>query len=143
MTPTEFEQRVQQMLDRRRDPLADRQCAEFLAEHPEAVASTARLLERCAALPASPRAAVAQAAARRRWPVLTAATVAAACAVALVATRSEECAASARRSIGCVLSASLEPILPRLQEAPTVRLRSVLLAEPGAEFEVFNQWGAR
>ena len=143
MTPAEFELRVQQLLDRRRDPLADRRCAEHLAEHPEAVAATARLLERCTALPASGRPTVGRPATRWRWPVLTAATAAAACAIVLGATRGRDSEAAASRSVGRVLSASLEPILPRLQEAPTVRLRSVLLAQPGAEFEVFTQWGAR
>lgn len=143
MTPAEFEHRVQHLLDRRRDPLADLRCAEYLAQHPEAVALTARLLERCAALSALARPTGERPSARRRWPVLTAATAAAACAIVFVATRERDCEAGARRAVGRVLSASLEPILPRLQEAPTVRLRSVMLAEPGAEFEVFTQWGAR
>lgn len=143
MTPIEFERRVQHLLDRRRDPLADHRCTEFLAEHPEAIALTAWMLERCAMLPAVARRAPRVASGLRRGPWVGLAAAAAVGAFWLAMRGGAESEAATRRPAGRVLSASLEPILSRLQASPTARVRTVLLAGPGAEFEVFTEWGSR
>lgn len=84
MTPAEFDALVHDLLDRRRDPLADRACTAFLAEHPERAPELARLLERCAAI-ATPVAAIPRARRRPRrapwWWLAAGAAVAAAAAV--------------------------------------------------------------
>ena len=142
MTPAEFEKRVQQLLDRRRDPLADPQCTEFLADHPEAIGFTARLLDRCAVLstvsPVQPRPRTW----RRRWPWFVA-IGAAAGVLGFVVPWAGAREATVRRPVGRVLAASLEPTLPRLNVATTIRVRRELLGQPGAELEVFTQWSAR
>jgi hypothetical protein len=86
MTPAEFDDRVHDLLDRRRDPLADPACTAFLAEHPERAPDLARLLERCAAL-ATPVAAIPRAHRQPRrapwWWLAAGAAVAAAAVVVL------------------------------------------------------------
>jgi hypothetical protein len=127
MTPAEFDDRVHDLLDRRRDPLADPACTAFLAEHPERAPDLARLLERCAAL-ATPVAAS---------PAATAADAAAADATAPAA---DATAAAAATPPGRVLAAELRPIPRTLQATVRVRAHSVLLDRPDARFETFAQW---
>ncbi|MFY9345904.1 MAG: hypothetical protein WAT39_25655 [Planctomycetota bacterium] len=138
MTPAEFEDRLHDLLDARQDPLADAACVQFLAEHPDRLAAFARGHERLAALPA-----VAPLAAppglRRRLPwLLAAAAVAAVTAFARRGTPAPAAVVPAGR----VLAASLQPILPTLGAAATVRASTVLLAGPTARLETFTQWSA-
>ena len=142
MTPAEFETRLQGLLDDRRDPLGDPACASFLAEHPEHLETFARLVERCAAIPAvaSPRFARRQ----RRRPLQWLLLGAAAAALALLALLAWPGSATPATAVppGRVIAASVQWLPPMLQPVATVHARTVLLAEPRARLEVFTQWSA-
>lgn len=136
MTPAEFEDRLHELLDARADPLVDRECASFLAEHPDRLEAFAHLVQRCAVLPAVvPPRGVPR---RRPWILLAAAAAAAAAAAILL--RGSPAAAAAHSPAGRVLAADLRPIPSLLQPTATIRTRTVLLAEPTAHLELFSQW---
>lgn len=135
MTPAEFDDRVQLLLDARRDPLADAECAAFLAEHPAHVGAFARLQRRLRAVPPS----VPDRATRTRWRInWPAVAAAAAMAFAAWAWAAGPVAAAPQR--GRVFDASLQPRHPRLQPHVAVTARHVLLTGPTAHVETFVVW---
>lgn len=138
MDQAEFEDRLHELLDARHDPLADPQCADFLAEHPQQLDAYARLCERCAVLPW----AVPEPAGRPRWRRPLPWLLLAGAAVAAITLPPGVPAAAAPPAAGRVLAASQQPIRATLQPVATVRARSVLLAGPDAHLETFEQWSA-
>jgi hypothetical protein len=138
MTPVEFDERLQELLDARSDPLADPECVAFLDAHPERLDGLARLLQRCATLAVvSPRHV------RRRRPMVWLVAAAGIAPAFEVAASSGSPAPAAPPPGGRVLAASLQPIRPTLQPTATIRAYSVLLAGPTARLETFTQWSAR
>ena len=136
MTPAEFAERVDELLDERRDPLADEACIEFLAADPARLEEYVVLQERLAALPKPAREP------RRAAPriALATAVVAAAVLVVLVIWRSAGEPAVVPGGRGAVLAASSAPVSWNPGAATPAHARAVLLASPHARLEVYQQW---
>lgn len=129
MTPAEFESRLMQCLDERRDPFLDAELADHLATDPEAAVRVADLLTRLDAVGAvapSPFA-------RRRIGVAVAAAVALV-AISVLASRGLE-----PEPAGRVLRATLQPLDGARPPCVRVTVRTVLAAERGLVFETFDQ----
>ncbi len=128
MTPAEFESRLMQCLDERRDPFLDDELVEHFAADPEAAVRITDLLTRLdvvgAAMP--PRLM------RRRRTVVVAAA-ALFVAVAVLATRG-----GAPEPTGRVLRATLQPLGGARPLAASLTVRTVLAAERGLVFETFD-----
>lgn len=146
MTPAEFEVRLMQCLDERRDPFLDAELAQHLAAEPEAAMRVADLLARLevVALDGTPRIdAAARPRAMRRVSLRF-------CAVALLAvvasavwvTRATEPEAQGNEAQGRVLRASLSTAVER-PLAATVTVRTVLARERGLQFQTFEKRAVR
>jgi hypothetical protein len=133
MTPAEFEARLNELLDERRDPLADDECVAFLAAHPAGLDAYTTLHERLAALPRQTAA--------QPWAKPWLLFVAAAAVLLSAAWWASGVTADARpRTTGRVLAASSAPASWNPGAATPALARSVLLASPHAHLEVFEQW---
>jgi len=138
MTPAEFDARVNDLLDERRDPLDDAACLAFLAEHPERIDELASLRERLAALPVV----AIGAPARRRGRVAgtTVGLALAAAAAAIVWIVRPGAATDVAAPPGRVLAAASVPLPSYPDGVAGARARSVLLARPDARLETFSRW---
>ncbi len=140
MTPSEFEDRMNELLDARVDPLTDSECIDHLAAHPEHLAAFAVQQERLAALPVvAPGHRPARGERRTLWPVL-----AGIAALGLLVLRPGLPApvAPATGPPGVVIAASLQPIQSTLGATTIVRARAVMHVHPAGRLEVFSQWSA-
>ncbi|MCB9877155.1 MAG: hypothetical protein H6835_06080 [Planctomycetes bacterium] len=123
----DFEARLQQRLDERRDPLDDPQLVAWLDAHPERLAAFAGLRDDLRGLGAeSPRPAAVPRRAARVALAAVAVVAVAGTAILGVVLRQPPPAAPAARSPGRVLTASLEGHPPRLYAAADFAVRESL-----------------
>lgn len=148
MTPTpngsawselDFDARLQQLLDERRDPLDDPQLVAWLDDHPERLAAFAALRDDLQHLGSRARTQEARAPTSSRRARLGAAAVAVAAALVLVfalreTTRTAEQTQTEQHSPGRVLTAHLEGHPPRLYATADFTLHESLWQTPRLDF---------
>lgn len=136
MNAADFDRRVQQHLDARRDPLDDAELCAFLADHPDRLPTFGRLCETLRWLPAAhPRPAR-----RRRWPfaVATGAVAAAALLLAIGWAPPEPTPPKSR-----ILRADLYEIQPRAFAAVHYAVRQPLLVDATTTLETYENRSER
>jgi hypothetical protein len=133
MNASDFDQRVQEHFDARRDPLDDPQVLAFLDAHPEQLPAFATLLGTLRQLPAAARRRV-----RWRAPLLLAGAAAIAFAV-VWAWRPPRTVAPEATPTSRIFAAELQEIRPRLHAAVQFSLRQPLLADTTTTLEAYER----
>jgi len=133
MNVSDFDQRVQEHFDARRDPLDDPQVLAFLDAHPEQLPAFATLLGTLRQLPAA-------AGRRVRWrpPLLLAGAATIAIAVTW-AWRQPRAIEPLTPPVSRIYAAELQEIRPRLHAAVQFSLRQRLLADTTTTLEAYER----